>query len=371
MCRPGAEFWLINAKHNWRGLRDIAFYNGKLYAVEDKGDLLEMTVCENDCTGEPMVESTIMRVIWDSYTLPARDGVETPVRCLLVSGGSLLMLCRVLKESAIPVFTVFKANLASLRWSEVRSIGDDVVLFVSRWCSFARHMSYYKLPGNRIYFLDNDVDVCRSHFGAYNMLDDVTYPLLPQLSELSNGRGNTPATWLLPRDKESCLNLCDLPADVLGQVTHFLTSRKDHVHLSEIVIVESLLYFGSKVCLGWLIVGTATASDFSADLFVPYTSQSIEQSIPSFTHRRNKSWREKWNRRHNGRSRMLQQQSFATSLPTPIASASLLFAICGEPWQSGSTRCRCRGSHCWPDSRFFNFPATGTFRFPGTGHYHQ
>ncbi|GJN04961.1 hypothetical protein PR202_ga22546 [Eleusine coracana subsp. coracana] len=109
-----------------------------------------------------------------------------------------------------------------------------------------------------------------------------------------------------------------------------------------------------------------------AGMSVPYTSQSLKQSIPSFTHRRNKSWREKWNHRHDGRwtfSRRLQQQSSATSLHTPIASASLLFAICGEPWQSGSTRCRCRGSPC-QTSRFFSFPATGTFQFSGAGRYH-
>ncbi|KAK3119159.1 hypothetical protein QOZ80_9BG0714830 [Eleusine coracana subsp. coracana] len=201
MCPGNAVAAIVG--DGWLWLRDIAFYNGKLYAVEDNGDLLEMTVCENDCTGEPMVESTIMRVIWDyTRTVLARDGVETPVMWyLLVSGGSLLMVCRVLKEDGTSVFSMFKANLASLRWSEIRSIGDDVALFVSRWCSFVRRMSYYKLPRNRIYFLDNDDnDVCRGHhFGVYNMLDDVTYPLLPQLSELRNGRGNTPATWLVPR----------------------------------------------------------------------------------------------------------------------------------------------------------------------------
>ncbi|GJN04962.1 hypothetical protein PR202_ga22547 [Eleusine coracana subsp. coracana] len=100
---------------------------------------------------------------------------------LLVFGGKMLMVCRVLKEDARVVFTVFKADLPLLRWLEVGNIGClfDMVLFVGRWNSFARCVSGYNLAGNRIYFLDDDT-FCRGSspgiFGAYHI-----YPLRSSL----------------------------------------------------------------------------------------------------------------------------------------------------------------------------------------------
>ena len=81
-------------------------------------------------------------------------------------------------------FAVFWADLGSSRWSEVRSVGDDTALFVGRWCTLARRVSQYELPGNRIHFLDDDAAFsrgCGHHFGSYDMSDGKTYPLLPPL----------------------------------------------------------------------------------------------------------------------------------------------------------------------------------------------
>jgi len=55
MCRPGAGSWVMSAHDAWRGFTDIAFYDGKVYAVEDTGDLFAMPTGEDGRTGEPAV----------------------------------------------------------------------------------------------------------------------------------------------------------------------------------------------------------------------------------------------------------------------------------------------------------------------------
>ncbi|KAK3120566.1 hypothetical protein QOZ80_9AG0689990 [Eleusine coracana subsp. coracana] len=47
VCRTSSDFWLINTHDQWRGLRDVTFYDGKLYAVEDNSDLFEMEIDED------------------------------------------------------------------------------------------------------------------------------------------------------------------------------------------------------------------------------------------------------------------------------------------------------------------------------------
>ena len=100
-------------------------------------------------------------------------------------------------------FAVFRADLGSSWWSEVRSVGNDTTLFFGRWCTLALRVSQYELPGNRIHFLDDDDAFsrgCAHHFGSYDMRDGKTYPpLLPPLELRNGGAGDTPATWLFPR----------------------------------------------------------------------------------------------------------------------------------------------------------------------------
>ena len=55
MCRPGAGSWVMSAHDAWRGNTDIAFYDGKVYAVEDTGDLFAMPTGEDRCTSEAVV----------------------------------------------------------------------------------------------------------------------------------------------------------------------------------------------------------------------------------------------------------------------------------------------------------------------------
>jgi hypothetical protein len=155
MCRPGAGSWVISAHDAWRGITDIAFYDGKVYAVEDTGDLFAMP------TGEPVVAWARGVVKALHAAPPRRRKAPAPpeTRYLFVSGGRLLMVHRAVMGDGTTKFAVFRADLVSSRWSEARSVGDDTALFVGRWCSLAQRVSQYQLPGNRIHFLDDDAFV--------------------------------------------------------------------------------------------------------------------------------------------------------------------------------------------------------------------
>ncbi|KAF8726801.1 hypothetical protein HU200_019276 [Digitaria exilis] len=192
-CRPGASdcCWLISVHDPWMELRDIAFYDGQVYSVDGRGCLYAWSVGEDKYTGEPTV---------------------------------------VLRSDATSEFTVFRADLTRRRWVEVKSVGDDTVLFVGRWSSVSRRVSRYSMPGNRIHFLDDDDAFSRHHFGgypfcgeqvgAYDITDGKTYPLLPP-RELHND-SDTTATWLFPREEEGVFRWSDLPSDVFGQIMSLL-----------------------------------------------------------------------------------------------------------------------------------------------------
>lgn len=163
--------------------------------------------------GEPMVVWAKIVIKVSDDVPPARrrrlkEKVPPSMRYLLVYGGRLMMVHRTAAAmsdgGATTRSEVFKADLVRPRWSEVTSVGDDTALFVGRWSSFALRVSKYKLPGNRIHFLDDDV-FCGGcpddKFGSYDMADRKIYPLLSPPLELCNGgaAGSSPATWLFPR----------------------------------------------------------------------------------------------------------------------------------------------------------------------------
>ncbi|CAN6346122.1 unnamed protein product [Urochloa humidicola] len=245
MCRAGAgSSWVMSAHDAWRWITDIAFYDGKVYAVEGTtGDLFAMPTGEDDGrTSEP-------RVAWARCVVRASHGAvsarrrkqqqqQAPpsMRYLLVSGGRLMMVRRAVTADGTTRFAVFKADLVLSRWSEVWSIGADTALFVGRWCSLARRVSMYGLPGDRIHFLDDEPfsrGCSTEAFGSYDMRDGVTYPLLPTLEPCNGAGGDTPATWLFPREQE-VPRWCDLPRDVLGLVLRHLRSSEDRLRLSEV-----------------------------------------------------------------------------------------------------------------------------------------
>ncbi|CAL4901653.1 unnamed protein product [Urochloa decumbens] len=233
VCRPGGDRWFVSAHDPWRVLRDIAFYDGKVYAVDDLGRLYARAVggggVECACTGESMA----------LITGPAPRCHTPSTRYLVVSGGKLLMVHRVLRGHATSEFKVFRftADLAASRWVEAPSgVGGDTALFVGQWSSVVRRVSRrHGMPGNMIYFLDDEAFSSHfgafsgDHFGAYDTRDGKTYPLLPP-RELHND-SSTPATWLFPREEEGA-SWRDLPLDVLGQVMRLLPSRDARLDLA-------------------------------------------------------------------------------------------------------------------------------------------
>ncbi|CAM0953879.1 unnamed protein product [Alopecurus aequalis] len=51
MCRPGALSWSVRADHKCNDFEDIAFYQGRLYAITDKEDLLVVNISEDIALG--------------------------------------------------------------------------------------------------------------------------------------------------------------------------------------------------------------------------------------------------------------------------------------------------------------------------------
>ncbi|CAN6174643.1 unnamed protein product [Urochloa humidicola] len=194
VCRPGTDWWLASAHDPWRGLRDIASYDGKVFAVDGDGDLYAAALGEDAYTGEPTVA-------WAKCVIavPPRARKAAAVRHLVVSGGRLLMVSRVLLRSGAAIkYVVSMADIASSRWVKVPNVGGDTALFVGPWSSVARRVSRRETLGNRIHFLDHDNTLSVGRVGAYDLSDGKTYPLLPPQLELNHHAG-APATWLFPR----------------------------------------------------------------------------------------------------------------------------------------------------------------------------
>ena len=78
----------------WRGFKDVAFYDGKVYAVKDTGDLFTMPVNVGSHTVEPKVSwaKIVIKVAGDAPT--RRRKAPPAMRYLLVSAGRLLMVHR-------------------------------------------------------------------------------------------------------------------------------------------------------------------------------------------------------------------------------------------------------------------------------------
>ncbi|CAO2167901.1 unnamed protein product [Urochloa humidicola] len=244
----GPSSWVMSGHDVWRGITDMAFYDGKVYAVEETGDLFAMPTSVDARTGEPTV-AWVKCVIKAAPPVVRRRNKQAPppsTRYLLVHGGKLMMVHRRTVVTgdggggATAKFAVFVADLAASQWSEVASVGDDTALFVGRWRSVARRVSMYGMPGNRVHFLDDDGRGFSrgwrdKQFGSYDMGEGKTYPLLPLPVELHNrNNGGAPATWLFPAGDDEEVQWCDLPYDVLGLVLGCLRSREDRVRLSEV-----------------------------------------------------------------------------------------------------------------------------------------
>ncbi|PUZ43794.1 hypothetical protein GQ55_8G036000 [Panicum hallii var. hallii] len=176
MAPPSSpEGWGYSRGHGpW--YEDVAFHRGKLYALTAGEELFALEVAGGEIAGESRDERVISTGP-PSPPTPAADPQERPtnMRYLVASscGGKLLMVKwsvpRRVSESTAAKITrrrikmrVFEADLAAGRWLEVRSLGADEALFVSRGCSRALRLTGgdRRFQGNRVYFLGIDLAAC-------------------------------------------------------------------------------------------------------------------------------------------------------------------------------------------------------------------
>lgn len=234
MCQPGALSWSVCACDECKDFEDMAFYQGKLYAITDDENLLVVNVSNDQSTGDPQV-SRVGRVIKTkgercykgdlrlyTFVFEQNSMPLMPIKkvYLVESRGALLMVRRKIWCQVPEVrpggprkmvaeqseFDVFEADLEHSRWIKVSTMGDDQVLFLGRRCSRALSVSRYGLLGNHIFFLDDDDEHRVDYFydentscSSYDMrLGDVSSPH-PMISWKRRNEMHL-AAWLFPQD---------------------------------------------------------------------------------------------------------------------------------------------------------------------------
>lgn len=165
LCRPGSASW--SCRHDRLQaleIQDMVSYQGKLHALVNSGDLLSISISEDDdgshAGGEPTVSSVdcLVRISPGRRTEPPLYLVESDGALLMVrkenhstregsysdDEQSNVILYPDDDDSYVPLysaeqielqtkFEVFAADMAGSRWRKVRSVGGDRVLFVGRW----------------------------------------------------------------------------------------------------------------------------------------------------------------------------------------------------------------------------------------------
>ncbi|XP_044357929.1 uncharacterized protein [Triticum aestivum] len=216
MCQPGASSWSVRAYDKCRLYEDMAFYQGKLYAIANDENLFVVNISQDQCTGDPQVSRVGQVIKGDPWQTVASEDDNTPGKKLYLveSRGKLLMVCRKIWVPELEdgdfsfgnEFEVFEADFEHSRWVKVTTVGDDQVLFLGRRCSRAVSVSQYGLPGDRIFFLDDD-EVNRVKYGydentfcsAYNMRDGKVSSPHPMIS-WKRCDEMCLAAWLFPQD---------------------------------------------------------------------------------------------------------------------------------------------------------------------------
>ncbi|XP_051198274.1 uncharacterized protein [Lolium perenne] len=209
LCKPEAAWsWSLSALDPWCCYTDMAFFDGKLYALTGDEDLLALEVSYDSKSGEPRI-SAIERIIdggANCYTLKE----YTRMRYLVVrpKDGSMLMVCKVMLEYGTTTYEllVFQADLRSSRWVQMDSLGGDEVLFVGRLCSRAVRADRHDVRGDQIFFLDDStrpeglgLPLGDGLANIYDMKDGSLSELLPMQTHRD---GEVPATWLFREDED-------------------------------------------------------------------------------------------------------------------------------------------------------------------------
>ncbi|TVU39089.1 hypothetical protein EJB05_12493, partial [Eragrostis curvula] len=175
MCQPGASSWSVRANDRCMWFEDMAFYQGKLYAIagvtrsflsSTSAKIQALEIHRSRKIGQaikgdpdPMVDA------W----LPV-DPAFVKKLYLVESRGTLLMVRRkvdristegsILFTAGKSEFEVYRADIEHSRWVSMTTLGDDQMVFLGRCCSRAVYASEYGMPSDHIFFLDDDkVDV--------------------------------------------------------------------------------------------------------------------------------------------------------------------------------------------------------------------
>ncbi|CAO2144682.1 unnamed protein product [Urochloa humidicola] len=220
VCQPGGtSWWSVHMDQQAAVFADIVFHQGKLYALDFKNTLFAVEITVDHSTGNPWI-SQIQQVI---------DGLDTGLYIiasgllilnltyLVESRGALLLVHRMIGlrlkavhqdrievlEAQWNMFEVYEANFGESQWAEVTTLGDDQVLFLRRRSSRSVCISHYQMPGDRIFFMENEEEYYHcyssqdplSSCSVYDMRDGKVYTPLPMVSWKP---GMVLATWLLP-----------------------------------------------------------------------------------------------------------------------------------------------------------------------------
>ena len=216
MCQPGASSWSVRAYDPCDGFEDMAFYQGKLYALADDENLLVINISQDPSTGDPQVSRIGQVIKGDPDPLFEAwfpdDSTARKKLYLVESRGALLMVrrkvcCRMVGDTIvagrISEFEVLEADFEHSRWVNVTTLGDGQMLFLGRPCSRAVSASQYGMSSDQIFFLDDVTenavryafDEENTSVNVYDMRDGEVSSPLPM-----SWKHEILATWLFPRD---------------------------------------------------------------------------------------------------------------------------------------------------------------------------
>ncbi|CAN6381686.1 unnamed protein product [Urochloa humidicola] len=205
VCPPGANsWWSVLVDHHIQAplFVDIVFYQGSLYALDSRDRLFTVHISTDQSTGDPRV-SQIQQVI-GGLPVTTSGLLNLKMSYLVESCSALLVVCRK-RRIDIPSrpgqrdiiglaaeqdrFEVFEANFEQSRWDKVTTLGDNRVLFLRRRCCRSLCVSHDEVPGDCIFFLENDYE---DHYsfrkgpssscGVYSMRGDKVSTPLPTVS---------------------------------------------------------------------------------------------------------------------------------------------------------------------------------------------
>ncbi|CAN6372839.1 unnamed protein product [Urochloa humidicola] len=222
VCKPGtASWWSVFTDDDDPApvLGAMVFHQYKLFAVgKSSGHLYAIDVSVDASTGDPWV-SRVRQVIdtivpLPSTIIPEGSAIIVETKFYLVeSRGTLLMVRsrRMEKQWAQLVgeyeLEVFEADLQGCSWTQVATVGDDRVLFLSGHHCRSLCVSHLGMPGDRVVVFGKDVKEDHGWFGkestcsciVYNIRDRKLDDTLLQKA-FRWKRDTVRATWLFPEE---------------------------------------------------------------------------------------------------------------------------------------------------------------------------